>query len=153
MADWERLGRYVVSRRVELGYTQRTDFAEATRITARVLSDIENGRRGNFDQVTIAKLEYGLRWATGSVAKVVDGGAPEPRGGLVYDHGPDTAAGYVPTEDAAVVRVLRSDLPDEKKREVIRMLIAEELAAREARLNMANKLIDLLRQDVAPEPS
>lgn len=82
MADWQRLGRYVVARREELGYKQRGDIASAVGVSTRVMSDIENGRRGNFDRVTIAALERALGWETGSVERVATGGEPRLRGSL-----------------------------------------------------------------------
>ena len=41
----ERLGHHIVSRRVALGYRNRTDFASSLQFTVRTLSDIENGVR------------------------------------------------------------------------------------------------------------
>ena len=41
----ERLGQHVVSRRVALGYRNRTDLADSLQFTVRTLSDIENGLR------------------------------------------------------------------------------------------------------------
>jgi transcriptional regulator with XRE-family HTH domain len=79
MSDWERLGSYVVARRVKLGFKQRGDFASAVGVSTRVISDIENGRRGNFDAVTIASLEEALGWETGSFASVAEGGEPSFR--------------------------------------------------------------------------
>lgn len=80
MSDWQRLGKYVVARREELGYKQRGQIASAVGVSTRVMSDIENGRRGNFDQVTVAALERVLGWETGSAARVAAGGEPVIRG-------------------------------------------------------------------------
>jgi hypothetical protein len=41
----ERLGHHIVSRRVALGYRNRTDLADSLEFTVRTLSDIENGIR------------------------------------------------------------------------------------------------------------
>ena len=41
----ERLGHHIVSRRVSLGYRNRTDLANSVQFTVRTLSDIENGVR------------------------------------------------------------------------------------------------------------
>ena len=41
----ERLGHYVVSRRVALGYRNRTDLANSLKFTVRTLADIEHGVR------------------------------------------------------------------------------------------------------------
>jgi hypothetical protein len=43
--DLERLGHYVVSRRVSLGYRNRTDLADSLQFTVRTLADIEHGVR------------------------------------------------------------------------------------------------------------
>lgn len=151
MPDWERLGKYVVARRVNLGFDIRPEFAAAAQITTRVLSDIENGKRGNYDKVTIAKLEAALGWETGSVERVAEGGEPwlkeqtpaaEVGAGLDklltdYRSGPDEALG----------RVMRSDLPDAKKRQIMLLLIAEKQAAERRRAEQADELIRLVRED------
>ena len=41
----ERLGHHVVSRRVALGYRNRTDLADSLAFTVRTLADIEHGVR------------------------------------------------------------------------------------------------------------
>ena len=150
MPDWVRLGKYVVARRVELGFEQRVDFAAAAQITTRVISDLENGRRGNFDPVTVSKLEKTLGWETGSLQRVAAGGEPRLRG--AHDTADETTLGdllttYRPTEDAALIRVMRSNLPDAKKRELVRMLIAEQERAARERTERAEQMIHLLGGD------
>lgn len=76
--DWRRLGEAVYVRRVELGMHRQQDLAKATGLTRRVLGDIENGRRGNYDQVTLSRVEKGLAWMPGSVQAVLAGGPPRP---------------------------------------------------------------------------
>ena len=41
----ERLGHHVVSRRVGLGYRNRTDLADSLQFTVRTLADVEHGVR------------------------------------------------------------------------------------------------------------
>jgi len=41
----ERLGHHIVSRRVALGYRNRTDLAASLQFTVRTLADIEHGVR------------------------------------------------------------------------------------------------------------
>ncbi|MFY9768580.1 MAG: hypothetical protein WAK42_27070, partial [Mycobacterium sp.] len=41
----ERLGHYIVSRRVALGFRNRTDLANSLKLTVRTLADIEHGVR------------------------------------------------------------------------------------------------------------
>ena len=42
----------------------------------QLLGDIEKGRRDNYDPMTLAALEQALRWETGSVRRILDGGEP-----------------------------------------------------------------------------
>jgi hypothetical protein len=72
----ERLGHHIVSRRVALGYRNRTDFANSLQFTVRTLSDIENGVR-KASPGTYAMLENKLGWAPGSIDTVLAGGDPK----------------------------------------------------------------------------
>ena len=72
----ERLGHHIVSRRVALGYRNRTDFAKSLQFTVRTLSDIENGIR-KASQGTYAMLENKLAWAPGSIDAILAGGEPK----------------------------------------------------------------------------
>ncbi len=71
-----RLGHYVVSRRIALGYRNRTDFANSLQFTVRTLSDIEHGVR-KASPGTYAMLENKLAWAPGSIDTVLAGGEPK----------------------------------------------------------------------------
>jgi transcriptional regulator with XRE-family HTH domain len=149
MTDWKRLGNYVVARRVKLGHNTRLEFASAAQINARVLSDIENGRRDNYDKVTLAKLESALGWETGSVMRIVHGGEPWLNENAPSRGTADDLAGllseYKPTRDQAIIKVMRSDLSEDKKRQIILMLLAERDAAERRRADHADELIRLLR--------
>jgi hypothetical protein len=72
----ERLGHHIVSRRVELGYRHRTDFANSLQFTVRTLSDIENGVR-RASPGTYAMLENKLAWAPGSIDTILAAGEPK----------------------------------------------------------------------------
>jgi hypothetical protein len=72
----ERLGHHIVSRRVTLGYRNRTDLANSLQFTVRTLSDIENGVR-KASPVTYAMLENKLAWAPGSIDTILAGGEPK----------------------------------------------------------------------------
>jgi hypothetical protein len=72
----ERLGHHIVSRRVALGYRNRTDLANSLQFTVRTLSDIENGVR-RASPGTYAMLENKLGWAPGSVDTILAGGEPK----------------------------------------------------------------------------
>ena len=71
----ERLGHHVVSRRVALGYRNRTDLASSLQFTVRTLSDIEHGVR-KASPGTYAMLENKLAWAPGSIDTILAGGEP-----------------------------------------------------------------------------
>ena len=72
----ERLGHYVVSRRVALGYRNRTDLANSLKFTVRTLADIEHGVR-KASPGTYAMLENKLGWAPGSIDTILAGGEPK----------------------------------------------------------------------------
>ena len=71
----ERLGHYIVSRRVALGYRNRTDLASSLQFTVRTLADIEHGVR-KASPGTYAMLENKLAWAPGSIDTILAGGEP-----------------------------------------------------------------------------
>ena len=64
-----------MSRRVALGYRNRTDLANSLQFTVRTLSDIENGIR-KASPGTYAMLENKLAWAAGSIDTILAGGEP-----------------------------------------------------------------------------
>ena len=72
----ERLGHHVVSRRVALGYRNRTDLADSVQFTVRTLADIEHGVR-KASPGTYAMLENKLSWAPGSIDTILAGGNPK----------------------------------------------------------------------------
>ena len=74
--DLARLGHHVVSRRVALGYRNRTDLASSLPFTVRTLADIEHGVR-KASPGTYAMLENKLAWAPGSVDTILAGGEPQ----------------------------------------------------------------------------
>lgn len=65
-----------MSRRVALGYRNRTDLANSLQFTVRTLSDIENGVR-KASPGTYAMLENKLAWAPGSIDAILVGGEPK----------------------------------------------------------------------------
>jgi hypothetical protein len=72
----ERLGHHIVSRRVALGYRNRTDLADSVQFTVRTLADIEHGVR-KASPGTYALLENKLAWAPGSIDAILAGGEPK----------------------------------------------------------------------------
>ena len=65
-----------MSRRVALGYRNRTDLADSLQFTVRTLADIEHGVR-KASPGTYAMLENKLSWAPGSIDTILSGGDPQ----------------------------------------------------------------------------
>lgn len=70
-AGWKRLGEMVREARMSVGFTNREDFAEACNISVRVLADFEAGKRTNFSERVLSRLEAGLGWPPGTVDQAV----------------------------------------------------------------------------------
>ena len=84
----ERLGDYIVSRRVALGCRNRTDLANTLPLTVRTLADIEQGVR-KASRGTYAMLEKKLAWTPGSIDTILAGGeAQEAVTELAAHHNP-----------------------------------------------------------------
>jgi transcriptional regulator with XRE-family HTH domain len=74
--DWARLGKLIVERRCQIGYSTRDQFARHSKLSARLLADIETGKRDSYEYATIGKLERALLWRSESVKEVLQGGQP-----------------------------------------------------------------------------
>lgn len=74
---WVRLGQRIRAERATRWRFQR-DFAQTTGLSTRVLSDLENGRRGRYLPETLGVVEERLGWAPGSCERVVAGMEPTP---------------------------------------------------------------------------
>lgn len=70
---WKRLGRAILHDRIRYWPT-REEFAQATGLSARLLDDLEAGRRSNYSDATYAAIEATLGWREGTCLRVVDGG-------------------------------------------------------------------------------
>lgn len=145
MPDWGRLGHHVVARRTELGFRNRSDFAAAVHVSARLISDIEKGRRTNFDQVTLSALEAALGWETGSAREVVDGGEPRLRPGATAPAGtaqpnrvpsvPRTTAGGrggEQTDEIDLIYASKSMNAEQKLKAIRQVLLLRQQAEAEA---------------------
>jgi hypothetical protein len=113
----ERLGHHIVSRRVALGYRNRTDFANSLQFTARTLSDIENGVR-KASPGTYAMLENKLGWAPGSIDTILAGG--EPKEQVVKLHRGSPEPRYQTFSTDALSRASTEELLLELRRRIIR---------------------------------
>jgi hypothetical protein len=68
---WNRAGELIRQARIELGYTNRENFADTCNVSTRVLSDIEAATRTNFSSRVLAGLEDGLGWPAGTIEQLV----------------------------------------------------------------------------------
>src|SRR6516162_510611 len=112
----ERLGHHIVSRRVALGYRNRTDLANSLQFTVRTLSDIENGVR-KASPGTYAMLENKLAWAPGSIDTILGGGEPKE---LVVKLRPPAPAPLSHASADALSHVSTEELLLELRRRIIR---------------------------------
>jgi transcriptional regulator with XRE-family HTH domain len=96
--DWGRLGDWIVTRRVQMGYPKQRQFVEHSGLSSRILSHLEQGNRTSYEQSTLARLEQALNWAPGSVRAVLAGGDPQP----LPDPPPDEALPAAVEDDFAV---------------------------------------------------
>ena len=107
----ERLGHHVVSRRVTLGYRNRTDLADSLQFTVRTLADIEHGVR-KASPGTYAMLENKLSWAPGSIDTILAGGEPKELVSTLRRTNPNAPSqGYAlrPTNPNALSQVSTED--------------------------------------------
>ena len=115
----ERLGHHIVSRRVALGFRNRTDFASSLQFTIRTLADIEHGVR-KASAGTYAMLENKLAWAPGSIEKILAGGEPNEVASTLHKSSP-APQGYAlrPTNANALSQVSTEELLLELRRRMI----------------------------------
>ena len=113
----ERLGHHVVSRRVALGYRNRTDLANSLKFTVRTLADIEHGVR-KASPGTYALLENKLSWAPGTTDTILAGGDPKEL--VVKLHRDTPEPRYHSVTADALSRASTEELLLELRRRIIR---------------------------------
>lgn len=74
----KRLASAVSARRIEKGMPTTKALADRAKLSARMLGDVENGRRDNFSGGAKAQIERALDWRAGSIDAVLAGGDPVP---------------------------------------------------------------------------
>lgn len=76
--DWKSLGEQLVRQRIELDprYSNRQLFATERGVNYRTLSDIEHGRRDNYEPATLSSLEVAYALAPGSISRAAYEGIP-----------------------------------------------------------------------------
>lgn len=112
-----RVGRFVVNRRVALGYRHRIDLANDLPITDRTLADIEHGAR-EASPGTYAVLENKLGWAPGSIDTVRSGGEPA-EAHQVATHQQQQRQQQVPSAATLLDAVPTEDLLSELRRRIV----------------------------------
>lgn len=73
--DWERAGRFVRAARARRGYATVEAFAEACGFGATTILDLELGRRSNFKDTTLARVEGELGWPDHLIEELAGGAA------------------------------------------------------------------------------
>lgn len=68
-----RLGERIITERSRRWRT-REDFAKATGLSTRLLSDLETGRRSRYQPATLATVEAALGWSPGTCERLAQGG-------------------------------------------------------------------------------
>jgi hypothetical protein len=119
--DLEGLGHHIVSRRVALGYRNRTDLASSLQFTVRTLADIEHGVR-KASPGTYAILENKLGWAPGSIDTILTGGEPQELVNTPPRSDPNASSqGYAPrpTKANALSQASTEELLLELRRRII----------------------------------
>jgi hypothetical protein len=92
--DWQRLGDYVVARRIALGMRDRRSLAGITGVTERTLGKVETGRRVSAS--TLGALDNHLQWSPGSCRQVLAGGEPVVApGGVSLPHYDDPTLQHI----------------------------------------------------------
>ena len=117
----ERLGHHIVSRRVALGYRNRTDLADSLQFTVRTLADIEHGAR-KASPGTYALLENKLSWAPGTTDTILAGGEPQEVVPTLRRSNPNARSqGYAlrPTDPSTLSQVSTEELLLELRRRII----------------------------------
>jgi hypothetical protein len=147
MADWQRLGKLVIARRINLGHRRREDLAAAVDgISMRTLGDIETGKRERYHPNTVAALENALLWTPGSVDTILEGGDPteRPATGILT---PPKAVVRAANDDA-LIRVMGDDrISDRDKMRIAKILIDERERFERERVSRAEELIRAFHDD------
>lgn len=132
---WGRLGRLMRARRVELGGANRSKYLNDRGLTQsqyRLLMDMENGKRENFEQSSIDLVEYIYEWEPGSVTTILKGGRPTPR--ITYT---------TPVEEPSSAPLVRIEetigLDDDDARAFADRVIADRFLGDDARIHLLHQ--------------
>lgn len=74
---WDQLAAHVTTQRAYLGYSI-AQLSAVSGLSTSTLDNLEHGRKASYDPGTLSALERALRWAPGSVDRVLKGLNPLP---------------------------------------------------------------------------
>jgi transcriptional regulator with XRE-family HTH domain len=74
---WDHLAQQATAQRAYLGYSI-AQLAAISGLSTSTLDSIEHNRKTSYDPATLAALERALRWASGSVDRILKGFEPHP---------------------------------------------------------------------------
>lgn len=135
-ADWKRLARYITDRRAALGLTQG-EVQAAGGPSMATMRNLEGALQESYRSNIIGRLEQALGWAPGSATVILGGGEP-----AILQAGAST--GRRQEQDQAVQKImLRNDIPDEKKREIVERLVRVRRADDKRRLELAEEFLQV----------
>ncbi len=97
-----------------------------------------------------AAIERVLQWTSGRIARLLEDG--DSASATTSEEVEKRGHAAVPVMDDAVERIYRSNLPAEKKLQIIRMMLAERQRAEERLLQLADELV-ALAQNSGEKPS
>ena len=111
--EWDRLGKLLEQRRVEMNprYRDLTLFAQERGLNWRLAWDIEKNRRTSYRDLTLSAIEVGYGWAAGSIRRVLDGGEPELAARPAPEFTPEQVA-RIASDFAQMIRDRTSDAGD-----------------------------------------
>lgn len=133
-AAWKRAGDQLRRRRIELGGGDRQKFVAAHGLKYRIINDLENGNRGNYEPDTLIAAEVAYQLGAGSLRRSLDGGELE----FLPPPGPAAAPGPGAFDETRGVR-----LDDRRTLELLDVLTEPTRAALEHQIGEA------LRKDPA----
>jgi len=76
-ATWKQVGSQLRRQRIELGYSDRQSFVDAHGLKYRIINDLENGKRDNYEMDTLIAAEVAYRVVPGLLKPALDGGTLE----------------------------------------------------------------------------
>lgn len=138
----QRLARLVQERRREIGLSVRA-AAQASGVARNTWIGVEDAARKTADS-NYAGVERALQWEPGSVDAILAGGEPRPKP-LVAPSLADTAATAGPGEQA-MIRIMRSNLPEQQKRAIVRMVLDESEQIERQLLKRVDDMIRIIEE-------